>query len=94
MDEKLKTEDLVTNQCLNTEELLEYTQSQATHKNDLQNTKHLLGSMSNQFSLNQKQYHNNTMQLINDRTSMLYDSKKSNVDEDIRRKICSEIMRK
>ena len=43
----------------------------------------MLGSLSNDTSSKAQKYQNNTMQLINDKTSMLYDSKKSLVNEDI-----------
>ena len=74
MDDKLKTEDLVTNhQNLNTDDLLEYTNQAESKVNPLHNTKYLLGSEIS--SKNKANLHNNTAQLLNDKTSILYDSK-------------------
>ena len=86
MDEKLKTEDLITNNnYLVTEELLKNTEiAQNAYRNDLKDTKYLLGSVSNQFSQNyHKSNNNNTQQLINDKTSILYESKKMNINDEI-----------
>ena len=82
MDEKLKTEDLVTNhQNFNTEDLLEYTNQAESTVNHMHNTKYLLGSEIS--SQNKGKYNNNTAQLLNDKSSILYDSKAKPVIHDI-----------